>query len=57
YYAAYMEMRIQQFETLKKMRQHFQKFFMTYEQTEMIADFTKNEFKKTIDKLDYETKN
>ncbi len=114
YYAVYMEMRIQQFETLKKMRQHFQKFFMTYEQTEMIADFTKkvadslheentgeyllldlddlresfknmnlpstreefenramlfqflndmeeflitkNEFKKTIDKLDYETK-
>ncbi|WP_434305212.1 aromatic acid exporter family protein [Clostridium botulinum] len=41
YYATYMEMRIQQFETLKKMRQHFQKFFMTYEQTEMIADFTK----------------
>ncbi len=25
YYAVYMEMRIQQFETLKKMRQHFQK--------------------------------
>ncbi|HDK7178903.1 TPA: aromatic acid exporter family protein [Clostridium botulinum] len=41
YYADYMEMRIQQFETLKKMRQHFHKFFMTYEQTEMIADFTK----------------
>ncbi|EJO5347525.1 aromatic acid exporter family protein [Clostridium botulinum] len=41
YYTAYMEMRIQQFETLKKMRQHFHKFFMTYEQTEMISDFTK----------------
>ncbi|MGO5093250.1 aromatic acid exporter family protein [Clostridium sp. LCP25S3_F10] len=41
YYVAYMEMRIQQFETLKRMRQHFNKFFMTYEQTEMIADFTK----------------
>ncbi len=41
YYLAYMEMRMQQFETLKRMRQHFNKFFMTYEQTEMIADFTK----------------
>ncbi|EJP6471466.1 aromatic acid exporter family protein [Clostridium sp. L74] len=41
YYVDYMEMRIQQFETLKRMRQHFNKFFMTYEQTEMIADFTK----------------
>lgn len=41
YYVAYMEMRIQQFETLKRMREHFNKFFMTYEQTEMISDFTR----------------
>lgn len=40
YYAQYMEMRMQQFETMKRMRQHFQRFFMTYEQTVMIAHFT-----------------
>ncbi|MCT8975139.1 aromatic acid exporter family protein [Clostridium sp. CX1] len=42
YYVQYMEMRIQQFETIKRMREHFQRFFMTYEQTIMIADFTEN---------------
>lgn len=40
YYVQYMEMRIQQFETIKRMKEHFKKFFMTYEQTIMIADFT-----------------
>jgi uncharacterized membrane protein YgaE (UPF0421/DUF939 family) len=40
YYVKYMEMRIQQFETLKSMRLHFSRFFMTYTQTLMIADFT-----------------
>lgn len=40
YYIEYMEMRIQQFETMKKMRKHFSRFFMTYEQTEIIANFT-----------------
>jgi uncharacterized membrane protein YgaE (UPF0421/DUF939 family) len=33
-------MRIQQFETIKRMKEHFKKFFMTYEQTIMMADFT-----------------
>ncbi|NEU04675.1 aromatic acid exporter family protein [Clostridium senegalense] len=41
YYLEYMEMRIKQFKCVKRMRSHFEKFFMTYEQTEMIADFTK----------------
>ena len=35
-----MEMRIQQFETIKRMKEHFQRFFMAYEQTIMIANFT-----------------
>lgn len=40
YYVEYMEMRIQQFETIKRMKEHFQRFFMAYEQTIMIANFT-----------------
>lgn len=40
YYVEYMEMRVQQLHTLKRMRGHFQRFFMTYEQTTMMAEFT-----------------
>lgn len=40
YYVEYMEMRVQQLHTLKRMRGHFQRFFMTYEQTIMTAEFT-----------------
>ncbi len=40
YYVEYMEMRLQQFHTLKRMRSHFQRFFMTYEQTDMMAEYT-----------------
>ncbi|MDP4091611.1 MAG: aromatic acid exporter family protein, partial [Bacillota bacterium] len=40
YYVEYMEMRIQQFHTLNRMRSHFQRFFMTFEQTNMMAEFT-----------------
>ncbi|GAA0182310.1 aromatic acid exporter family protein [Clostridium sediminicola] len=40
YYVQYMEMRMQQFETIQRMREHFQRFFMTYDQTIMISDFT-----------------
>lgn len=40
YYVQYIEMRIQQFETIKGMRQHFQRFFMKFEQSIMIAEFT-----------------
>ncbi|MCY6369260.1 aromatic acid exporter family protein [Clostridium ganghwense] len=40
YYVQYMEMRMQQYETIKRMKEHFQRFFMTYSQTIMIAKFT-----------------
>jgi uncharacterized membrane protein YgaE (UPF0421/DUF939 family) len=40
YYVEYMEMRTLQFEILKYMRRHFVKFYITYEQTEMVAKFT-----------------
>lgn len=40
YYVEYMEMRLQQLHTLKRMRSHFQRFFMTYEQTDMMAEYT-----------------
>lgn len=40
YYVEYVEMRIQQFQTIKRMREHFKRFFMTYDQTIMISNFT-----------------
>lgn len=40
YYVQYMEMRMQQYETMKRMKEHFQRFFMTYDQTIMMAEFT-----------------
>lgn len=40
YYAKYMDMRYQQLKALKNMRKHFEKFSITYKQTEMISDFT-----------------
>ncbi|MBC2581488.1 aromatic acid exporter family protein [Clostridium sp. DJ247] len=40
YYVKYMEMRLHQLESIKRMRQHFKKFFMTYEHTIMVASFT-----------------
>ncbi|MCY6485243.1 aromatic acid exporter family protein [Clostridium aestuarii] len=40
YYVYYMEMRRQQYEAIKRMKEHFQRFFMTYDQTIMIANFT-----------------
>lgn len=42
YYVQYMEMRTQQFETLKRMKEHFQRFFMTYEQSIIMAYFTES---------------
>lgn len=35
-----MEMRKKQYETMKRMKEHFQHFSITYEQTIMIAEFT-----------------
>jgi len=40
YYVQYMEMRTLQFEILKYMRMHFVKFYMNFQQTEMVAAFT-----------------
>lgn len=40
YDVQYMEMRSQQYETMKRMKEHFQRFFMTYDQTIMMAEFT-----------------
>ena len=42
YYLDYMKMRKQQFEIIKKLRLHFNRFYMSFEQTHMIAKFTKN---------------
>jgi len=40
YYVEYTEMRRQQFKTLKRMKESFRRFFITYDQTLMVADFT-----------------
>lgn len=40
YYVMYMEMRTIQLQILKYMRNHFTRFYMTYEQTEMVAKLT-----------------
>ncbi|SMC22645.1 Uncharacterized membrane protein YgaE, UPF0421/DUF939 family [Clostridium acidisoli DSM 12555] len=42
YYVQYMEMRTLQYEILKYMRKHFVKFYMNFQQTEMVAAFTEN---------------
>jgi uncharacterized membrane protein YgaE (UPF0421/DUF939 family) len=40
YYAKYMDMRYQQLKALKNMRKHFERFSISYKQSEMIAGFT-----------------
>lgn len=40
YYLCYIDMRIAQLDTLKKMNKHFSRFYMTYEQTRILSDFT-----------------
>ncbi|MGL5354190.1 MAG: aromatic acid exporter family protein, partial [Clostridium sp.] len=40
YYTDYINMRINQFHTINKMRLHFEKFYMSFEQTKLIAEFT-----------------
>lgn len=37
----YFRMRNKQYQVMLYMKEHFTKFFMTYEQTEIVADFTK----------------
>lgn len=40
YYLCYIDMRIAQLDTLKKMKKHFLRFYMTYEQTRLLSDLT-----------------
>ncbi|WP_084767007.1 aromatic acid exporter family protein [Clostridium nigeriense] len=42
YYLDYINMRKNQFDIIKKLRSHFEKFYMSFEQTYMISKFTKN---------------
>lgn len=41
YYVDYINMRMHQFDIIKKLRSHFERFYMSFEQTHMIAMFTK----------------
>lgn len=61
YYVKYMEMRQMQLDALKRMKRHFDRFFVSYEHGIMIAEFTKrvseglheeNSAKDQIDELD-----
>lgn len=40
YYLRYMQMRIMQLDALKRMKNHFSRFFMNYQQSNMISEFT-----------------
>ncbi|HCW53338.1 MAG TPA: hypothetical protein DG753_06305 [Clostridium sp.] len=42
FYLDYVDMRIAQFDTLKRMKKHFSRFYMTYNQTRMLSEFTHN---------------
>ncbi|MDV4149638.1 aromatic acid exporter family protein [Clostridium sp. AL.422] len=52
YYVDYMNMRKNQFEIIKKLRSHFKRFYMSFEQTHMISKFTKNVADQIKDKND-----
>lgn len=40
FYISYVDMRLAQFETLKRMKKHFSRFYMTYDQTKILSEFT-----------------
>lgn len=42
YYVHYIEMRSAQFQIMKYMRSHFKRLYMTFEQTNLVANFTEN---------------
>ena len=52
YYVDYMNMRKNQFEIIKKLRSHFKRFYMSFEQTHMISKFTKNVADEVKDRND-----
>lgn len=54
YYVDYMTMRINQFDILLKLRNHYEHFYMSFEQTYMISKFTKNVSSKLHEKNDCE---
>ena len=42
YYVSYIDMRIIQLDAIKRMQRHFSRFYMTYEQTRILSEFTNN---------------
>ncbi|MBD7911714.1 MULTISPECIES: aromatic acid exporter family protein [Clostridium] len=42
YYLSYIDMRILQLESIKRMERHFLRFYMTYDQTRILSEFTNN---------------
>jgi len=52
YYVDYMTMRINQFNIIMKLRQHYEHFYMSFEQTYMISKFTQNVSSKLHEKND-----
>ncbi|MBU3145474.1 aromatic acid exporter family protein [Clostridium sp. CF012] len=42
YYGSYIDMRMTQLDAIKRMKRHFSRFYMTYEQTRILSDFTDN---------------
>ncbi|MBZ9621926.1 aromatic acid exporter family protein [Clostridium sp. FP2] len=42
YYVSYIDMRMTQLDAIKRMKRHFSRFYMTYEQTRILSEFTEN---------------
>ena len=42
YYVSYIDMRMVQLDTIKRMKKHFSRFYMKYEQTILLSEFTNN---------------
>ncbi|MGH4124468.1 MAG: aromatic acid exporter family protein [Clostridium sp.] len=42
YYVSYIDMRMTQLDAIKRMKRHFSRFYMTYEQTRILSEFTDN---------------
>ena len=62
YYVGYIDMRLIQLDAIKRMKRHFSRVNMTYEQTRLLSEFTNNvainihednDCIKLIDKLDF----
>ncbi len=42
YFGSYIDMRMTQLDAIKRMKRHFSRFYMTYEQTRILSEFTEN---------------